>query len=341
MYEVLTEVINRLEVEQLKEIFVLNKLKLQGFRISGPSTPIKTKRMKISLINNSDLEMIFRKTADIYQNQRNKDFSWALVSNVNKDLIKKKLEETNIAEVTYGLIKADKLNLLESILLDSNKTADSFESEQIKLTTDNKKYINASDLNSRVIELNEIINILKVKNKSLTLNIKKLEQDLSKTKQENKNLNKKMEKNRHKNKEENEVYLRNKEILNLTKERLANSEENNKELLLENDLLKINLLNLGKLRFLFYGTKYYRKFIEIKTTEIHNLQFDYIDNLQLVPNYKQYQKLIVLMFTLNKTEALELNDKEIIKHFEKLYNLVIISSLDQLNEYMTKVGASE
>lgn len=336
MYEILPEVINRLKVKQLEEIFVLNKLNLQGFRINGPSTPVKTQRMKTLLINNPKLEMVFKKTAGIYQNQKNKDFSWALALNVDGELIKKKIEETNIAEVTYGLIEADKLNLLQEVLFDSNNTDDSLENIQTKSTDDNET--NTSELNSTIAELRGIINTLEEKNKSLTLNVKDLRNDLSKSNQENKALSRKLKDNTKNLEGINKNYFQNKEILNLTKEELATSEETNKKLLSKNKQLKLELQNTGNLKLLFYGTKYYRKLIETKTVEIQNLQYDYVNDLQQVQNYKQYQKLIVLTFTLNKIEAQELNANEAIKHYEELYNLVIISSLEQLNEYMIKVG---
>ena len=336
MYDILPEVINRLKVKQLEEIYALNKLNIQGFRINGPSTSVKTQRMKTLLINNPKLEMVLKKTAGIYQNQKNKDFSWALASNVDSELIKKKIEETNIAEVTYGLIEADKLNLLQEVLFDSNKPDDSFENIQSKSTDDNET--NTNELNSTIAELRGIINTLEEKNKSLTLNIKNLRKDLSKSIQEKNFLIQKAENSAKKLVKINRDYLQNKDILNLTKEELATVEETNKELLSEVKQLKLELKNTGDLKLLFYGTKYYRKLIETKTAEIQNLQFNYVNDLQLDKNYKQYQKLIVLTFTLNKIETLELNDKEAIKHFEELYNLVIISSLEQLNEYMTKVG---
>lgn len=336
MYEILPEVINRLKVKQLEEIFVLNKLNLQGFRINGPSTPVKIQRMKTLLINNPKLEMVFKKTAGIYQNQKNKDFSWALASNVDGELIKKKIEETNIAEVTYGLIEADKLNLLNEVLFDSNNIDDSLENKQTKSTDDNET--NTSELNSTIAELRGIINTLEEKNKSLTLNVKDLRNDLSKSNQDNKALSQKLKDNTENFGKVNKNYLQNKETLNLTKEELATSEETNKKLLSENKQLKLELQNTGNLKLLFYGTKYYRRLIETKAEEIQNLQYEYVNDLQQVQNYKQYQKLIVLTFTLNKIEAQELNDKEAIKHFEELYNLVTISSLERLNEYMTKVG---
>ncbi|OXS68584.1 hypothetical protein B1B04_20015 [Lysinibacillus sp. KCTC 33748] len=336
MYEILPEVINRLKVNQLEEIFVLNKLNLQGFRINGPTTSVKTQRMRTLLINNPKLEMVLKKTADIYRIQKNKDFSWALASDVDGELIKKKIEETNIAEVTYGLIEADKLNLLQEVFFDSNKTDDSLENKQT-ISTDDKE-TNANETNSTIAELRGIINTLEDKNRILTINVKDLRSDLSKSNQENKTLGQKLKDNAENFGKINKNYLQNKEILNLTKEELVTSEEANKKLLSENKQLKLELQNTSNLKILFYGTKYYRRLIETKTEEIQNLQYEYVNDLQQVQNYKQYQKLIVLTFTLNKTEAQELNDKEAIKHFEELYNLVTISSLEQLNEYITKVG---
>lgn len=336
MYDILPEVVNRLKVHQLEEIFIVNKLNLQGFRINGPSTPVKTQRMKTLLINNPKLEMILKKTADIYRKQKNKDFSWALASDVEVELIKNKIEETNIAEVTYGLIEANKLNLLQEVFFDSNKADGSLENKQIKKIADNE--IATIKLNSTIAELRGIITNLEDKNRTLTINLKELRDDWSNLNQENRALNQKLKDNMEDFNRINGIYLENKETLNLTNKELITSEETNINLLSENNQLKLELKSMGNLKLLFYGTKYYRKLIETKTVEIQNLQYDYVNDLQQVQNYKQYQKLIVLTFTLNKIEAQELNDKEAIKHFEELYNLVIISSLEQLNEYMTKVG---
>lgn len=336
MYEILSEVINRLKVQQLEEIFIVNKLNLQGFRVNGPSTPVKTQRMKTLLINNPKLEMILKKTADIYRLKKNKDFSWALASDVDVEIIKKKIKETNIAEVTYGLIEANKLILLQDVFMDSNKADGSLENKQINKTAD--KEIATIKLNSTIGELRGIISNLEDKNRTLTINIKELRDNWSNISKENRALNQKLKDNVDNLNRIHEIYLENKKTLNLTNQKLIMSEETNINLLSENNKLKLELENSGKLNLLFYGTKYYRKLLETKTVGMQNLQYTYVNDLQQVQNFKQYQKLIVLTFTLNKIETQELNDKEAIKYFEELYNLVIISSLEQLNEYMTKVG---
>lgn len=336
MYEILPEVISRLKGNQLEEIFIVNKLNLQGFRINGPSTPAKTQRMKTLLISNPKLEMVLKKTADIYRIQKNKDFSWALASDVDVELIKKKIEESNVAEVTYGLIEANKLNLLQEVFFDSNKADDSLENKQIKSTDDNE--IATIKLKSTIAELRGIITNLEDKNRTLTISLKEHRDDLSDLNQDNKTLNQKLKNNKEYSGKINQIHLQNKETIILTNEELVTIKETNTNLLSQNNKLKLELENSGNLKFLFYGTKFYRKFIDTKTVEIHNLQYDYVNDIQQVRNYKQYQKLVVLTFTLNKLETQELNDEEVIKYFEDLYNVVFISSLEQLNKYMTKVG---
>lgn len=338
MYEILREVINRLKVHQLEEIFIVNKLSIQGFRINGSSNPAKTQRMKTSLISNPKLKMVIKNTADNYRIEKNKDLSWALASDVDVELIKKKIEETSIAEVTYGLIEANKLNLLQEVFFDSNKADDSLENKQVKSADENENENATIKLNSTILELRGIITNLEDKNRTLTINLKEIRDDFSNLNKENKALNQKLKENIEDFNRKNEVYLQNKKILNLTNKDLVISEETNKSLLSQNNQFQLELQNTNNFKLLFYGTKFYRKLIETITVEINNLQYDYLNDLRQVQNYKHYQKLVVLTFTLNKEETQELVDKEVIKYFRDLYNLVFISSLEQLNEYMTKVG---
>ena len=334
MYEILSKIIDNLNSNQLEEIFTINSLNLQGFRIKGPSSTAKTQRMKTLLTNNSKLESILKKTAETYSSQKNRDYSWALVSTIDKNLIQKKIEESNICEVAYALIVANKLVLLKELLLTENddKASIAQNKNTIKKTSESYKD------ESIVKDLREIINSLEDKNKDLNDSLKKLRGDVANLNQENENLKTRNNDIKDEQKKVKDNFIQLKELLEVTEDELKKNKEN--VLTLEKDVInaKLKIEKLNKLKVLFYGTNIYKRYLETKASSLENLIYDYVNCFEQIEDYKLYQKLVILSFTLNKAEIQELREKEIFNYFDDLYNVVFISSLEELNEYIAKVG---
>ena len=178
MYEVLYKTIESLTPAQLEDIYKINKLNLQGFRLKGPSSPVKTKRMKTQLINNSKLEDYMKKTAEYYRLQSTKDYSWALASSINNEEVRKKIDESNVGEVAYALIIPNKLSLLKDILIPTINEKDRVSSIE-EVSTDNV---------STIKNLREIIGDLEGKDKTLSDSLKATKEKLTALTKNNKDL---------------------------------------------------------------------------------------------------------------------------------------------------------
>lgn len=334
MNEILAKIIDSLNSNQLEDIFNFNGLRIQGFRIKGPSSKIKTQRMKTILTNDPKIDSILKKTAEKYIEEKKRDYSWALVSTVNKNLIEKKIEDSNIVEVAYALIVANKLLLLEELFLTDNDNSAS--TGQNEGTTKKVNEIKGDE--PIVNDLREIINSLEEKNIKLNASLANLREQFGNLNQENDNLKARNDEIKNDLKKANENNIQLKEQLEIKENNIVKNKEEflNLKKIVNNNKLKIEKLN--KLKVLFYGTNIYKRYLETKVSTLENVIYDYVNEFENIDDYKSYQKLVILSFTLNKTEIEELREKEIFNYFADLYNVVFISSLEQLNEYTLKVG---
>ena len=161
MYENLKEITKNLDPQCLEDIFIANKLQVQGFRIGGPTNSAKTMKMINILLKQANLETIFNKAAIYYKEKRNADFSWALVSNLSIDDVKKKLEDSKLHEVLFALISAEKVDMLITSQ-STEKVINEVHTEGV--TSDLAKF----ELGETVVNLRGILTELEKTNKALT-----------------------------------------------------------------------------------------------------------------------------------------------------------------------------
>lgn len=335
MYGISQKIIDRLNSSQLEDIFVINKLKIQGFRLKGPSNPVKTQRMRRLLINNPNLEKILKKTAEVYKSERNKDYTWALVETLDLDLLKKKIEETNIVEVAFALIVAEKFDLLKDIV--DTQINENIGDKEEKIVNP-KSNTQSDNIEATVTKLRLIIRDLEEKNKVLEKNLNRVREEFTDLNQENKTLKSKNNKLKDEMFKLNEKYNQIKKSLDLTNEKICKLESNVTTLELEKQETMLEIEKLRKINILFYGINVYRRYIDTKFSKLKNLNYEYINEISRIENFSFYQKLIVLKFTLTTVELEDLLKQHHFKYFEDLHKLVFIESFEELNEYIEKVG---
>lgn len=335
MYEISHKIINNLTSNQLEDIFVINKLKIQGFRLKGPSNPVKTQRMKTLLINNPNLKKILKKTAEVYKSERNKDYTWALVETLDLDLVKKKIKETNLDEVTFALIDADKFDLLKEIIVPQTNDNSEDKNEKVENLNNNAQ---SESIEVTVNNLRLIVRDLEEKNKELNKSLNQVREDFTNISQENVILKFKNKKLNDEMVKLNEKYNETKKLLDLTNEKIYKLEKNVTTLELEKKKTLLEIEKLSKMNILFYGTNVYRRYIDTKFSNIININYEYIYSIDGNENYSFYQKLIILKFTLTTIELEDLLKQRFLKHFEDLNDLIFIESFEELNRYIEKVG---
>jgi len=335
MNEILHKVINSLTSNQLEDIYIINKLKIQGFRVKGPSNAIKTQRMKTLLINNPKLDLVLKKTAEVYNSERNRDHTWALVEKIDLDLVKKKIEESDLSEVAYALIEAEKLEILKDILVP--QTNENVINKEGNDMLDNKNF-QSNGLEETVINLRGIVANLEEKNNELNKNLNEIRKEFTSLTHENSIL-------KIKSNEQKDELVRFKDKNNQTKFTLDLTQEKIKKL--ENDLLKLELekkttiLELEKVNkknILFFGTNVYKRFINTKVSTLKGLNCEYIINTNGMRDFLSFQKLIVLEFTLTKSQLEDLLKEDFYNYFKNLHDLTIIESFEELNEYIERIG---
>lgn len=334
MYEILPKIIDSMESHQLEEIFAINKLNLQGFRIKGPSSKAKTQRMKTLLSNNSKLDAILKNTAEEHRIRRNKDYTWAFASTVDSKVVQNKINETNIADVTFALIEANKLYLIKDYFEpDKEQTTN-------KVVQDMENKSEYENLDLTIRELRKITTNLEKENINLKQSLKTKREELAKLSFEYDKLKLTNNDNKSDLKNINDKYLEQTKKLELTNEELMRVKEENTYLIMEMKSLQLKLENSKKLNILVYGTNIYKKFIDNKAKELTEgkLSYDYVNTLNYIEKQNLYHKLIILTFTLTTLENQELLENEIYKYFSALYNVVFITSVEQLEDYMIKVG---
>ncbi|GIN89467.1 hypothetical protein J22TS1_05180 [Siminovitchia terrae] len=329
MYEIYSKVIDKLNSNQLEEIYLINNLKLHGFRIKGPSSSVKTQRMKNLLLKNSNLELIFKKTAETFSLQ--KDYTWALVSTVDENLVRNKIEDSNIGEVAYALTLANKLDLLRDILLNE-------EDGKTSIVQTKNRHNKVNEEESIVNNLREIIKSLEEKNTKLNSSLKTLKGEMVNLDQKNLNLKAENKEIKAELKNASNNYKQLKDQLSLKINELKKKEEEVIFLKENANKNKLEIEKLHKTRILFYGKNIYKKYVESKALSLDSLIVNYINNFEELEDHREYQKLVILTFTLNKDEIKSAIEGDIFGYFKELYNIVIISSLNQLNDYIAKVG---
>ncbi|GEM_PF-5748828 len=324
MNAVLNKLVESLNNHQLKVIFEHNKLDVQGFRLKGPMNKLKVQRMRTILVNHQKLEELFKKAIEKYKLNSKADYTWALASDIDNEKIKQKVEETNIGEVAFALIDCDKAYLLKEILYDDGKQEqevieDNYEDEK----TDPQEEL---ELNETVRNLREILRKIERENKRVSLLLQTEKEVTTKFNRENEILKKKNNELKSSIKKTNEHCGELKSKLDNALELLTISEK-------EIECLQ----KVTKVRFLIYGAAVYKRFIEKLTERLEDFEYDYVDDLELLEVYKNYHKMIVLSFTLNKTEIQELSKNGAFQHFNALYDVIGIYSKEQMEGYIEKV----
>lgn len=330
MNELLLKAVDKLEIYQLVDIYEINNLKIQGFRVRGASSVAKTQRMKANLKNDPKLDEVLKKTAEYYREKKGKDFSWALISKLDIEMVKTKIKEIGIGEVILALRDAEKLETLEPFLVnDKPLSKDGIEKE------------NGSEIvkvDNNVKELREIINNYEINNHKLKSNLEIKNEELKKANDEIKILNLKFKKAELKYEKIDKTLKENISLLILKEHKLSDLEHQLENLVEENLKITKELESISRKKILFLGTKHYRKYIDIKVMSNRNIKYLYLSDITGLSDYRMYEKVILLAFTMNKSEVQVILNKEEVKLFEELHNLILIDSLEYLNEYINKVG---
>ncbi|QFK71416.1 hypothetical protein F7984_09295 [Pradoshia sp. D12] len=309
MYELFLKIIDKLDSKQLEDIFRINKLRVKGFRINGPSSPTKTKTMKRILTEVSEEKLItlLKKAAETYTKEKNRDYSWALTSTIDEKMLTEKIENTSIGEVAFALIFGDKVSLLEKYLGDSQNDNIAFKKTEEKTNEEESLVKNLRSIITKLEEENKRLQDIAMKRRKAVLTQehenKGLKKDLKLAKKENQRL-------------EN--------VLTKLREELRQFEIENEE--------------LGKLKLLFYGNDSYRKCIDSKVTTLDFLNYEYASGgIDEIEDYKNYHKLVVLSFTLNKKEEAKLIASKIFKYFGEIGNALFIDSLENFDQYIGRM----
>ena len=319
---VLNDLVENLNKHQLEIIFEYNKLEVPGFRLKGPMNKLKLQKMQTTLINHQKLEELFKKAIDKYKLNSKVDYTWALASEINNEEIKQKVEETNIGEVAFALIDCNKSYLLKEILYDQNQ-----QNENVILDKNESKKMDEQE------ELKEIIKVLRESLRKVESENKRVTTLLQTEKEISANFKKENEKLKLKNNELKSSVKKTNEYCGELKIKLDNS----LKLLVLNENEIINIKKNTNKKILIYWASVYKKFIEKLTEEIENFEYDYVYDIDLLESYKNHRKLIILNFTLNKTESQELSKNKAFQNFNALYDVIGISSKEQMEDYIKKV----
>lgn len=337
MQAIYPEIINRLDSKKLEEIFTLNKIKIQGFRSNGPSSPVKTLRMKRILTSNPKLEMILKNTAKKYSETKNKDLSWALVSELNNEKIKSEISGSGLAEVTYALLEANKIWLLEDVLFESIDEVEVKKKEVKEVKEVKKDNKNNTESDIKIAELRKFIFSLEEDKRLLKQEIKLIENKYKKEISEKKELSQKIITNNELNEKLKKEVYKQKQAFEIIKEELEKNTIINNTYLSLIEKLKKEISNTKKVNIVFYGTRYYERLIVKKSIDIQNVDLVFVNDLSKIEKTKDFQKLVILDFTLNTKERADYHNEDIVNYYQGLFDLVILSSIEQLEEYLFKV----
>ena len=334
MNELLSKAVDKFEIYHLVDIYEINNLKLQGFRIRGASSVAKTQRMKTILKNDSKLREILKKTALFYKEKKGKDFSWTLVSKLDIKIVEDQIKETNFGEVALALIDAEKLEVLEPLLVNTQEIRLDAETDKVGKKS-HSKIIKKDD---NFDELRMIIEKLEVNNKKLTENLEVKRRDLKKEKEETKRLSEKLKNIERKFYDYSEEYKNNLDEITLKNEEIAVFRDELEKMTLENINIKIALEEAQQTKMLFLGTKYYQRYIDRKIKANKKINYIYISDSDSFEDYPKFEKVVLLAFTMNKTEVQNVLSVEEIRFFKETHNLIIIETVEYFNEYIDKVG---
>lgn len=300
MNTVLKELVNKLNKNQLEMVFDSNKLEIQGFRLKGKTNNTKLQKMKKKLITSPNLEELIKKAIVKYKHTYGSDYTWALASDIDIDIVEKKVKETNVGDVGFALIDCSKNELLMKLLLsDENE-----EHENTKINTQSEA--------TQVIEFNETIK-----------NLRELLE--SSEKEKNKIHSRQLEGKEERIKLNREKEELTKEIRELKKKNEALEEAYEQK---EKEYQKaLKSIEDNDSKYLIVGSDVYRSFVEITAA---NLKYDFICSLENLEGKKKYEKLIVLNFTFNKIKREETKRNEVFKRFLAMQDTIIINSKNEL-----------
>lgn len=333
MDDLISKAIDKLEVYQLVDIYEINNLKLQGFRIKGASSVAKTKRMRTNLKTDSNIREILKKTALYYREKKGKDFSWALVSKMEIHSVEEKVTKTNFGEVILALVDAEKLQVLEPLL----RKDEAVELDSDRETIETKSREEMTQVNKSIGELRRIIEKLEVKNNQLTNNLELKREELKKEKDETKRLNDKLknvERKLHVADENSREYL---SKVTVKSEKIKKIQSEFEEMNLENKYMKEALEDSKRTNILFLGSKYYERSINIKLEKNKKISCNYITDVEEFEDYHIFEKIVLLAFTMNKSEVEKFLNLNELTLFKETFNFIFIDSLEEFSEYMNKV----